>query len=363
MKNLTRSILKSIPTSLFCTLFFILGIITESLSFSFLSGIMTSFLGLSLFLYYRKQLLLFLIPLFFLLGNITYSFHRSFYEKECSSFYKNSYAKIIANSKTSSFHWPYVTQIRIEPTHFYHYFFPYTFLLYSKKPCPFLVDDLIFIPHLEIKKPEEKEYREYLFKEKCSGATFASFENISLHKRKKLSFKRAFYETEKRIIESLKKKLSNRSFGLFCSLFLSEKYESKYQLKKNKEIFSYWGISHQLARSGIHLLIFLLLLTTLLNFVPLSFTIKQFICLLIVSFYFFITPTSISFLRAFYIFLIAQLSKLTTLSLHSLHIFSIVTLVILCLNPFQLFFLDFQLSFYITFALTWLSYVKRQKLF
>ena len=46
---------------------------------------------------------------------------------------------------------------------------------------------------------------------------------------------------------------------------------SKKTLSSYKDSFKQWGIMHYLARSGLHLVLFLSLFSIILNYLPLSF--------------------------------------------------------------------------------------------
>src|SRR3990167_3930800 len=121
-------------------------------------------------------------------------------------------------------------------------------------------------------------------------------------------------------------------------------------------LFQQWGLSHVLARSGLHLVIFVFIWRWLLNFLPLSFYRKNLLLLFISLVYALCSWPSVSFIRAwyaliFYFFCALFLRRPS----HTLHIISLVYCIILFLNPLQLFFLDFQLSFLLTYALTWMG--------
>ena len=102
----------------------------------------------------------------------------------------------------------------------------------------------------------------------------------------------------------------------------------------------------------------------LLRFFPLHFFLKQLILLLLVLLYHLFTFPSISFLRALITYILYKICVFQNLSYNPLHILSLTTFGVLLVNPFQLFFLDFQLSFGLTFALAWFNEVRlrRQRL-
>ena len=115
--------------------------------------------------------------------------------------------------------------------------------------------------------------------------------------------------------------------------------------------FRQWGISHYLARSGLHLTIFTFIWLMLFRLFPFSFFFKQLFMLLLCSIYLVFSWSSISFLRAFYSFFLYTICNICKIPIHFLHILTLVTLYVAICNPIQIFFLDFQLSFALTFAL------------
>ena len=66
--------------------------------------------------------------------------------------------------------------------------------------------------------------------------------------------------------------------------------------------------------------------------------------------YFILSWPSISFIRAFLIFLFTKYCNLHRHPTHFMHILLLTCCIVLLINPLQLFFLDFQLSFFLTFG-------------
>jgi competence protein ComEC len=158
-------------------------------------------------------------------------------------------------------------------------------------------------------------------------------------------------------------KMSKKTSAFFSSLFLGYKKVDEREMSLLKEHFKWWGISHYLARSGLHMVIFSFVLHLFLRVIPITFLYKQIILLVLSLLYFFLSFPSVSFNRAFLTFLLFKMCILTQQQTHPLHLFTLTTFIILLINPWQLFFLDFQLSFGLTFALIWLNHLKsKQKL-
>ncbi len=141
---------------------------------------------------------------------------------------------------------------------------------------------------------------------------------------------------------------------LYLSIFCGKKIKSA-TTTKMKELFQYWGISHHLARSGLHLIILIWLLLFLLSWIPCQGRTKQWIAIVVLCLYYMMTYPSIAFTRAFYMYLLYALCKQLYLPHNALHILLITALLILMFNPHHLFFLDFQLSFSITLLILWFA--------
>jgi len=146
-------------------------------------------------------------------------------------------------------------------------------------------------------------------------------------------------------------------FKYFASIFLGEPGNKKNTLtiKRNMQ---FWGIVHYLARSGLHVVIFIAIWQTLLKFLPVSFLFKEIILILLLGLYSVMSWASIPFYRAFYTFLAIRTSSITYTRLYYIPTLACISLFFLIYNPLLLFSLDFQLSFGITFALAMLNEIK-----
>lgn len=257
--------------------------------------------------------------------------------------------------KTGNSFWPY----RLTLTGFNYSSF--SFFLYSKKKPPLEISDIFSLPSLLIKPPKDKDFQLYLVKEGVIGTSFMEINHPYIISRPFFSFSRWVDNKKETLLFSLRKKMSKSSFSFFCSLFIGDKKQINYLTEQYKPLFKTWGISHHLARSGLHLIIFIFLWQLLLSFLPFSFFKKQSILFVICFFYFCITPSSISFNRAFFLFVFYNFCTFFSWQVHTVHLLNIVALAVLIYNPFQLFFLDFQLSFFLTFCLAWLSSLKPLK--
>jgi len=233
--------------------------------------------------------------------------------------------------------------------------------IYTRRHPQFQVGDIIEIKSLQGKANNKKSFNDYLIKENIISTLFVDSFEATLIKQPRLSLARWLNNLRKNLLYSIKRKLSKTTYPLFSSIFLGHKSSVKKQMEKSKDRFKVWGISHYLARSGLHLIIFILLWNFLFSFIPLPFRHKQLILLLLSCIYFVLSWTSISFLRAFYTFVLYRACLLLSVPANFLHLLTLVCLTTLIINPMQLFFLDFQLSFGLTFALVLLNHIQPRK--
>jgi hypothetical protein len=229
--------------------------------------------------------------------------------------------------------------------------------IYTPHVHPVLVGDFIQINNVHIKKTSGSSFDRYLMKEGIGATLFLDHFSHILISRPTFSFLRFVSDTKLRIFDRLQNKMSRENFALFSSLFLGSRSFNKQYIRQLSDRFQEWGISHYLARSGLHLTIFTFVWYALLRLIPLSLFIKQLLLIALSLAYLLFSWTSISFLRALYSFLIYGFCNLFMIRSHFLSILALVSFIVLLLNPVQLFFLDFQLSFLLTFALAWISHI------
>lgn len=227
--------------------------------------------------------------------------------------------------------------------------------VYTRKTPGIRTQDEIFMPEITIKPIENQSFVWYLIKEGVMATLFMDRFSHELLNRPENSLNRAISELREHTVQSLKKKMSRRTFQLFSSIFLGYKPVPKQELEASKNHFATWGLMHYLARSGLHMVIFIFVWQVLLGLLPLPFVFKQISLILLTIIYCLLSWTSISFIRAVLSFLLLKLCTLLFLRTNFLHILTIVCFTVVLHNPLQLFFLDFQLSFGLTFALALFS--------
>jgi ComEC/Rec2-related protein len=236
-----------------------------------------------------------------------------------------------------------------------------TIQFYSPALLSFQVGDTIRLNNLLIKQPSSPAFKNYLIKESIVATIFCQKPDYTLIDRPKFSMQRNIFLQRQRIFNALQSKMPTQVFSFFSSLFLGNKIINKKYVDQISNQFKFWGIAHFMARSGLHLVIFILIWTNILKLIPLPFLFKQALLLLLSFIYFILSWPTISFIRAFYTFLCYKFCVFLHARSHTLHILTVVTLIVLMANPMQLFFLDFQLSFSLTFALAWFNTIYQIK--
>ncbi len=172
------------------------------------------------------------------------------------------------------------------------------------------------------------------------------------------SLERSLFYLRNHTLERLKKRLSPRTYQLFNSIFLGNKHTQKRLTEKNKEHFNTWGVSHYLARSGLHMIIFIVIWQFLFMMIPCNWIVKELFLILLSCIYLCLSWTSISFNRAFLTFIFYKFLLLFRIQTQFFHLLTVICFLILFYNPLHIFFLDFQLSFGLTFALACFNQIK-----
>lgn len=217
--------------------------------------------------------------------------------------------------------------------------------------------DRLQLNHIVLQKNTHSEYNQYLTKE---GIVFSVFlKNDSPYKVLALgqhSWAQRLSTQRARIIGSIRKKLSKETFALFAAIFLGYKHATKEDLVEYKNLFKNWGLLHYLARAGLHVVIIIWLLHVFARMIPCAFTIKQILMTLFIVIYWLLSWPSTPFMRALITFFLYSWCVIVRWRSTFLHILTLSCFFTLLLNPLQLFFLDFQLSYGVTYALAFMTF-------
>jgi competence protein ComEC len=217
-----------------------------------------------------------------------------------------------------------------------------------------LPGDTIAIDFPYICPIHSKSFQRYLVKSGITATLRTNINRVTIKHRPNWSMRRWIYVYKNQLLKNSVHNLSPHAAELFQSLFFGKKDLKSTDFEETKEQFKKWGISHLLARSGLHLLIFLLLWQYVLSFLPIHIQFKSLLLVLLVLLYAIISINAISFVRSLLLFILHQCCAITGLPHQSMHLIAITCLIMLFFNPFYLFFLDFQLSFCFATGLIWL---------
>lgn len=232
-----------------------------------------------------------------------------------------------------------------------------TMLFYGKCNKNAVVGDTVTILDIFCKKPSSEDFQRYQIKEQILATVFNKSFDCCINHHPIWSLRLWIWQQKQRILNAIQNKLSPEEFRFFSSLFLGNRAYVKESLEQVSEQFKTWGIYHFLARSGLHLAIFLMLWQMLFYIIPLPFTIKHILLSFIGIIYCIFSWTTTPFARSFALFLLSKLCFFSKTPFNTMHYLTLICLGFLFYCPLYLFFLDFQLTFALTFALVWLNQV------
>ncbi len=355
-----------LPTSLFAIISLSFGIILKSLTSKILL-IFFTVLTLNLFIfifnfikykikYPKPKQIAFSVILF--LGFFLYQNQNNKHDIIYNSNNKNGHITgIIESIKRAGFkNNGYL--VTIKPLNKIPYTDSFIFYSNSKSINKAKISDKIKLKNILISKPSNHSYYKYLIKENTYNIKLQKKSSYTILNRPKFSYQKILTNSINKVLKKLELKLSENSFCLFSNIFLGKKNIKN--IKNHTYNFSIWGLSHILARSGLHLLLIYLLLKFILILLNISHIKTSIIISITLGLFYLISWPSISFTRALLLFFSCSICLILKLQVHPLHLLSLVTLFILITNPIQLFFLDFQLSFSLTYALILASIQSRK---
>jgi predicted membrane metal-binding protein len=148
-------------------------------------------------------------------------------------------------------------------------------------------------------------------------------------------------------------------FTYLAALFLGNKNRDDFLAMRAK--FTNWGLTHYLARSGLHISLLISLWIGALRCMPISLPIKGILLFSILCLYDHLSWANISFNRALWLWFFYLGSWLTDRIATPIFGFAHLTLLILLTNPWYAGCLDFQLSFFLTAVLMIYSYFRKQQ--
>lgn len=212
--------------------------------------------------------------------------------------------------------------------------------------------DIHFLKTDSQRMTDAPSFHEYLLKEQILGSVFAYGSiNCVLISRPQYSITRWLWQLRECIYQACKRKLTPLTFSYVALIFFGNKYQDNSEDLRN--MFSYWGLSHYLARAGLHIILFILVWEFFFHFLPIYVLFKRLMLIMMCVTYGLLSWYSIPFGRALISFLLAEAGAFLGHRPTFFHTLTLLCCLVLLLSPLQLFFLDFQLTFGLTFALSW----------
>lgn len=300
---------------------------------------------------------------FFCTGMATYSYHA----QRSTSFFTikrvRLYAQVADIRRLEGRTFCYKTILNVEKFKYQDVWFKNSFRLaiYTTEEPTCSIGSYISCGTFDITPPSNEGFALYLKKEGLAGALFLKQLYFTHLKIPAFSGNKWLHRCRNTLWQRLQRKIPPLPFAFFSSLFLGNRSVVDQELDPYKTPFKTWGITHCLSRSGMHLIIFVLVWNTILNFLPISFTAKNLLLSLLLLLYCLLSWTSIPFMRAVHIYFLYKLASLLGFQHHSLNILCIVCSTTLLYKPFYLFALDFQLTFLLSFSLIWIAHVLHQR--
>lgn len=221
--------------------------------------------------------------------------------------------------------------------------------LYCRNNPDLTPGTFIKIKKATLKKTRDNDMKRYLMRQGIAGSVFAPTLIIAT-RRPHSDYATSLWRYKENLLERVRTKMTKHGFLLFNSIFLGNKEELNNEYD-HAHRFNEWGLAHVLARSGLHVSILLVLLRVVMRPTYLPFLLQKMIILLFMLLFYILSTPATPFLRAFFMYLLQEGCDFLKVPRNTLHIFCITTILMLLVNPMQLFFLDFQLSFGITFLL------------
>ena len=225
-------------------------------------------------------------------------------------------------------------------------------MVYSRTSTTTAIGDKILLRNVSIKPPEEQltENDLSLAKQGTAATIFtATNYQCKVVEKESSSLRAKIWHWRQTIYTNITKHLSPLTSAYVGLLFFGNKQHDA--TSTLHDIFARWGLSHYLARAGLHIVLLIGMWFVLLQLLPFHARIKNlFLCGFIIT-YSFCSWESTSYLRALFAFLAAQCGRLLGREIKTLHLLTLICMGMILYNPFLIFYLDFQLTFGLTFGL------------
>lgn len=234
------------------------------------------------------------------------------------------------------------------------------FAIYTQKYPKLYLGDQVVLHNLKFNFSNDLHFEDYLIKNKLAASIFVNSLDFKVLKTRP-EFLLNKYKLN--LLKKINLKMSNTTKIMFNSIFAGYKNSHKAALNNLKNAFQTWGIIHYLARSGLHLVIISTIWQTICSVLQVPIIFSNVIILLFLLLFYVLTWSALPFMRALIMIICYRICHFLKLQVHLLHILNISCIYTLINNPISIFFLDFQLSFLLTYGLIFfneISYMKNK---
>jgi competence protein ComEC len=237
-----------------------------------------------------------------------------------------------------------------------------TIVIYTQKYPKAYVGELVLFKNIKFKLPSQTSgFHNYLIKNNIMATVFTP--TLEFEKMPDNCHTISISKYKRQILKQINLKMHANTKVMFNSIFLGYKSEHKKTLNKLKAEFQTWGIVHYLARSGLHLVIISIIWQTVCNLARIPIALSNTLIVLLILLFYLLTWSALPFMRATIMIVGYRLCHLWKLQVHLWHILNLSCALMIITNPISIFFLDFQLSFILTYGLIFfneISYMKNK---
>lgn len=238
-----------------------------------------------------------------------------------------------------------------------------TIVIYTQKYPKAYAGELVLFKNIKFKLPAStSNFYSYLIKNNIMANVFTPKLEFEILPNNNHIF--SLTKHKRQILKKINRKMPANTKAMFNSIFLGYKNEHKATLNKLKSEFQTWGIVHYLARSGLHLVIISIIWQAVCNFARIPITLSNILIALLIFIFYLLTWSALPFMRAAIMIIACRLCYLCQLQINIWHILNLACALMIIKNPISIFFLDFQLSFMLTYGLILfneISYMKTKE--
>jgi competence protein ComEC len=247
----------------------------------------------------------------------------------------------------------------------------YSLWLLCKKKPSLKQGDRIFLNGIHLHPPSNNSIKLWMKKEHIIASGFIKDLDESISSKHKtqqnepstIDLYLSWIDKQKNALyDNLCKKLSPEATQLFGLIFLGTKSaHAEENISTLRDTFMHWGLSHYLARAGLHFAMLFALLNLIFSLLHLPFFIRKFFLICSCTIYALLSWPSIPFIRALFSMVLCLIGDIQYIQTSLLHIINIICVLLLLWNPAYLFALDFQLSFLLTYLIILGNHITRLK--